>query len=87
VIALNEAHVRRLRVLLAVHHHVVLRDKQDPARRFEDVKEVFVSYAWTDQSKKVVAELESALEGTGINIRYDRAELRYKYRRFNTATR
>jgi hypothetical protein len=41
-------------------------------------KEVFVSYAWTEQSKAVVDQIQTALDGTGITFVRDKDQVRYK---------
>jgi CheY-like chemotaxis protein len=41
-------------------------------------KEVFVSYAWTDQSRAIVDEMEIALKGRGVVLLRDRNEMKYK---------
>ncbi|HKR13915.1 MAG TPA: COR domain-containing protein [Pyrinomonadaceae bacterium] len=40
--------------------------------------EVFVSYAWTAESRKIVDQLQQALEGSGIRLLRDTEEVRYK---------
>jgi internalin A len=44
----------------------------------EPVKEVFVSYAWKDESSAVVGQLQRAFEGRGINLVRDKNEMKYK---------
>src|SRR5258708_1473286 len=41
-------------------------------------KEVFVSYAWTDQSKAIVTQLDNAFKDRGIKLIRDENELQYK---------
>ena len=41
-------------------------------------REVFVSYAWTEESSAFVDELQKALEEQGIRLVRDREEMRYK---------
>ena len=40
--------------------------------------EVFVSYAWNDESRAIVDRLQQALEEQGIRLLRDRGEVRYK---------
>jgi GTPase SAR1 family protein len=42
------------------------------------VKEVFVSYAWDDQSTAIVEKLQEALRGSDIVLVRDKNEMRYK---------
>jgi len=41
-------------------------------------KEVFVSYAWTDESKALVTQLENVFKDRGISLIRDQNELQYK---------
>ena len=41
-------------------------------------QEVFVSYAWTEESRALVDRLQAALEAQGIRLLRDREEVRYK---------
>ena len=41
-------------------------------------QEVFVSYAWTEESRNLVDRLQAALEAQGIRLLRDREEVRYK---------
>jgi internalin A len=42
------------------------------------VPEVFVSYAWTEESSALVDRLQKALDESGIRVLRDREEVRYK---------
>jgi len=42
------------------------------------IPEIFVSYAWSGESTRIVDGIEAALRGTGIGFSRDRNELRYK---------
>ena len=44
----------------------------------EVLKEVFVSYAWTDESTAVVDQLQKGFEGCGIAFVRDKSELKYR---------
>ena len=44
----------------------------------EPQKEAFISYAWTDESKAIVDQLEKALSISGIHLVRDRNEMKYK---------
>lgn len=46
-----------------------------PAQR---APEVFVSYAWTDESFAIASQLRAALEEQGVRLLMDREEVRYK---------
>lgn len=41
-------------------------------------EEVFVSYAWTEESKTIVDQIEIALKDSGIALIRDKNEMRYK---------
>ena len=41
-------------------------------------QEVFVSYAWTEESHKLVDRLQEALDQQGVRLLRDREEMRYK---------
>jgi len=48
------------------------------SRASESSKEVFVSYAWVDQSTAVVDQLQKAFEGCEVTLVRDRNELKYR---------
>ena len=48
------------------------------APRADPIKEVFVSYAWTPESERIVDGLGAALEARGIKLLRDKNELHYK---------
>jgi hypothetical protein len=61
----------------------LIRDVLPSALRTPDLKpalpnEVFVSYAWTDESTAVVDELQAALDGSDITFLRDKDEIKYK---------
>jgi hypothetical protein len=54
------------------------RPAPDAARASRASREVFVSYAWTEESSVFVDRLQKALEGQGVRLLRDREEVRYK---------
>jgi internalin A len=53
------------------------RTMEEPVRQ-QVTPEVFVSYAWTDESRAIVDRLQTGLEQHGIRLLRDREEVRYK---------
>ncbi|HEY6347301.1 MAG TPA: COR domain-containing protein [Bryobacteraceae bacterium] len=65
--------LRRVETAARMYPDVVPDQPEPPP-----VPEVFVSYAWTEESNALVDRLQGALGESGIRLLRDRAEVRYK---------
>lgn len=61
-------------IVMGTHRVGLLPEPPAP----EHSREVFVSYAWTDESSHMVDRLEEALAKSGVTLVRDRNEMRYK---------